>query len=299
MGNYIAFEIPNTETSYTYALIQRSLEQSANYSGLVTQSILNNTYYDETGTSSHWYRMRFYDDTNEIYTSYSDPFQVEDEFYCTPREVASFMGRPTFTDSTNPTRYEVEQIIKDMCDQVDEKTHNTWRKTRVTNETHDVRIQDRYQGYGAYPYDYSTRIALYLKHRDIRPFVAGTNKIEVWDGTSWVDFITTYTEGRAQDYWINYERGIIYFVNHYPLRQRSNVRVTYDYGKTSVEGDIRMATIMLTAANIIGGKEDLNVVYPQSTMGSVLDTKDRWEKWIEQADKRLNKHEQIISPRYF
>jgi len=299
MGNYIAFQIPNTETSWTCALIEGSVEQSTNYSLLTSQNITNNTYFDENGTSFTWYRIRFYDGGNLVYSSYSDPFQSTDEFYCTPREVASFMGRPAFTDTTNPTRYEVEQIIKDVCDQVDEKTHNTWRKTRVTNETHDVRIQDRYQGYGAYPYDYSTRIALYLKHRDIRPFVSGTNKIEVWDGSTWVDFITTYTEGRAQDYWINYERGIIYFVNHYPLRQRSNVRVTYDYGKTSVEGDIRMATILLTAAYIIGGKEDLNVVYPQNVMGSVLDTKDRWEKWIEQADKRLNKHEQIISPRYF
>jgi len=299
MGNYINFTIPNTEASWNYAIIERSILQSASYSTLTSQIITNNTYYDENGTSSHWYRLRFFDSGNTVYSDYSDPFQADEEYYCTPRDVASFMGRAAFTDITNPTRYEVEQIISDMCDQVDEKTHNTWRKTRVTNETHDVRIQDRYQGYGAYPYDYSTRIALYLKHRDIRPFVSGTNKIEVWDGSTWIDFITTYTEGRSQDYWINAERGIIYFVNHYPLRQRSNVRVTYDYGKTSVDGDIRMATILLTAAYIIGGKEDLNIVYPQSTMGSVLDTKDRWEKWIEQADKRLLKHEQIISPRYF
>jgi len=98
-------------------------------------------------------------------------------------------------------------------------------------------------------------------------------------------YITTYNEGRAQDYWINYERGIIYFVNRYPLRQRSNVRVTYDYGETIVPHDIGMASIFLTAAEIIGGKEDLNVVYPQSTMGTVLDTRDRYEKWNEAADK--------------
>jgi hypothetical protein len=299
MGNYIAFEIPNTEASYTYVLIQRSLQQSAQYSALVTQTITNNTYFDETGTSDHWYRMRFYDDTNEIYTSYSDPFQSDDEYYCTSRDVASFMGRSPFTDSTNPTRYEVEEIIKDVCDEIDERTHDAWRKTLVTNETHDVRIQDRYQGYGAYPYDYSTRIALYLKHRDVRAFTSGTHKIEVWDGTNWVDFITTYTEGRAQDYWINYERGIIYFVNHYPLRQRSNVRVTYAYGKTEVHGDIRRAAILLTAAHIIGGKEDLNVVYPQSTMGTVLDTPNRWDKWMKEAEDRLKRQEQFLTTRYY
>ena len=299
MGNYITFDIPNTETSWTYALIERSVLQSANYSVLTSQVITNNTYFDETGTTSSWYRIRFYDDGNVVYSDYTDPFQSTDEFYCTPRQVASFMGRPAFTDSTNPTRYEVEDIIADVCDDIDKSTHRAWRRTRITNEYHDVRIQDRYQGYGAYPYDYSTRIALYLTRQNIRAFVSGTHKIEVWDGTNWVDFIATYTEGRAQDYWINMERGIIYFVNRYPLRQRSNVRVTYDYGETEVPHDISMASVFLTAAEIVGGKEDLSTVFPQSTMGSVLDTKDRWEKWTEAAEKTIAKYRRIVSPRYF
>jgi len=298
MGNYIAFAIPNTETSWNYAIIERSLQQSTAYSELTSQVITNNTYYDASGISTHWYRIRFFDDGNAIYSSYSNPFQSDNEYYCTPREVASFMGRAPFTDSTNPTRFEVEEIIDGVCDEIDERTHQAWRKTRITEEYHDVRIQDRYQGYGAYPYDYSTRISLLLKHRHIRPFVSGTHKIEVWDGDSWVDYITQYTEGRAQDYWINYERGIIYFVNRYPLRQRSNVRISYDYGYTNVEGDIKMAAKLLTAAYIVGGKEDLSIVYPQSTM-SVLDTRERWEKWIESAEERLKRHEVFLSPRYF
>jgi hypothetical protein len=299
MGNYITFEQPNTETSWSYTLIERSIEQSASYSQLTSQLITNNTFFDESGTSSHWYRLRFFDAGNVIYSSYTDPFQATNEYYCTPRQVASFMGRPQFSDSTNPTRYEVEDIISGVCDNIDTITRHAWRKKRISNEYHDVRIQDRYQGYGAYPYDYSTRIALLLKHRNVRTFTSGTHKIEVWDGTSWVDFIATYTEGRAQDYWINYERGIIYFVNRYPLRQRSNVRVTYDFGESIVPGDICNAAILLTAAFIIGGKEDLNVVYPQNTMGSVLDTRDRWEKWTEKAQKMLDKHTNIIGTRYF
>lgn len=299
MGNYIAFAVPSTEASWTYALIERSLEQSVNYSALTSQVITNNTYYDENGTSSHWYRIRFHDDGNSVYSAYSDPFQADDELYCTPREVASFMGRGTFTDATNPTRFEVEDLIADVCDEIDKETHHAWRRVRVSNEYHDVRIQDRYMGYANYPYDYSTRIALYLKHRSIRTFVSGTTKIEYWDGNSWVDFVATYTEGRAKDYWINYERGIIYFVNRYPLRQRANVRVTYDYGESAVPRDIKRAAILLTASYIAGGKEDLNVVYPSSTMGSVLEPRERWEKWQEEAEQLLKKRTEILSTRYF
>jgi len=295
--NYISWDIPNTETSFNYALIDRSLEQSANYSGLVSQVISNNTYFDMTG-ASHWYRLRFQDATNNVYSDYTAPFQTDGEYYCTPREVASFMGRSQFDDTTNPTRFEVEDLIAEVCDEIERITHDAWRKVRVNNEYYDVRIQDRYQGYGAYPYDYSTRISLHAKHRNIRTFTSGITKIEVWNGTIWKDFITSYIEGRANDYWINYERGIVYFVNNYPLRQRSQVRLTYDFGQTEVPGDIKRACILMTAASILG-KEDLNIVYPSSTMGNVLDPNSRWEKWNEMAQEILKRRTVIWSTRNY
>lgn len=299
MGNYITFAMPNTEASWTHAIIERSLLQSTSYSGLTSQAITNNTYYDENGSTSHWYRVRFFDDGNTVYSDWTAPFQSDDIYYCTPREVASFMGRTNFTDSTNPTRFEVEDIIDTVTKEIEKYTTHAWRKLRVSNEYHDVRLQDRYGGYGRYSYDYSTRIVAYLKNRNLRAFTSGVTKIEVWDGSSWVDFVTTYTEGRANDYWINYERGIIYFVNRYPLWNRSNVRLTYDYGETTIPPDIKRAAILLVASYIIGGKEDINIVYPASTMGSVLDPRERWEKWREEAYKLLQRYKEVVGMRYF
>ena len=300
MGNYITFEQPNTEASWTHAIIERSLLQSTNYSELTSQIITNNTFYDENGLSTHWYRLRFFDDGNTVYSAYTDPFQSDNEYYCTAREVASFMGRTPFNDTTNPTRFEVEDIIADVCDEIDKTTHHAWRKTRVTNEYYNVRIQDRYASYrGVYPYDYATRVQLSLKHRSVHAFISGTTKIEVWNGNTWEDFITTYTEGRAQDYWVDYTKGVIYFVNRYPLWSKANVRITYDYGETIVPGDIKKAAVMMSAAQIVGGKEDLNVVYPASTMGSVLEPRDRWEKWTERAQKILDKRTEILGMRYY
>ncbi len=298
--NYIAWDIPNTESSFTYALIEYSQQQSANFTGLTSQSITNNTFFDASGSlSSYWYKLRFFDDTNKIYSSYTDSFQTDDEYYCTARDVASFMGRTQFTDSTNPTRFEVEDIISEICDEIDKVTHHAWRKVRVSNEYYNVRIQDRYASYrGAYPYDYATRVQLSLKHRSIHSFIPGTTKIEVWNGNLWEDFVVSYTEGRAQDYWIDYNRGVIYFVNKYPLWSKANVRITYDYGESIVPGDIKKAAVMMSAAQILA-KEDLNVVYPASTMGSVLEPRERWEKWNEMAQKILEKRTEILGMRYY
>ncbi len=299
MGNYINFDIPNTETSWNYVIIERSVLQSASYSELTSQVITNNTFYDETGTSTHWYKMRFYDSGSAVYSDYTNPFQAEDEYYCTAREVASFIGVTSYTDTTNPTRFEVEDIIADVCDSIDKITHHAWRKVRVTNEYYNIRIQDRLWEYrGAYPYDYSTRISVALKHRSIRAFVSGTTKIEVWDGSNWTDFVTTYTEGRNQDWWADYERGILYFVSRYPLWQKANARITYDYGEIICPGDIKRAAIMMSSSQILA-KQDLNVVYPQNTMGTVLNTSERWEKWNEMAMKLLERRIEILGMRYY
>jgi len=295
MGNYITVQIPSSETSWDYINIQRATTQSGTYTGLTSQLIANNTYFDPTGESTHWYKIRFYDSENIIYSSYSDLFQVDEEYYCTPREVASYIGFDNFTDDTVPTRYEVEDIISRVCDEINQRTHHAWRATRVTDEYYNVRIDDRFKGYHHFPYDYSTRIALYLKHRQIRDFTSGTHKIEYWNGSDWVDFVADYTEGRDEDYWVNYERGIIYFVNRYPLHRRANVRVTYDYGDTSVPGDIRRASIMLSAAEILQ-RQDITIAYPQNTV-SVLP--NRWDNWQKEADKVLRRREEILSPRMY
>lgn len=297
MGNYITFRIPSSETSWNYALIDRSLQQSAQFSGLTSQVITNNTFYDNSGTTAHWYRMRFFDSGNSVYSDYTDPFQVDGEYYCTPREVASFMGLDNFTDSTNPTRYEVEEIISRICDRIDEETHDSWRKNRVTDEYYNVKVEDRYIGWSTYPYDYSSRISLYLKHRNIRSFTSGTHKIEYWDGSSWVDFVANYTEGRDKDYWIDYQRGIIWFVNRYPLRVRSNVRVTYDWGNSSIPGDIREAAILLTASDLYS-KQDIGIIYPQSTLNFPTH-REKKESLEEKAKKILRKHEVFLSPRMY
>jgi len=297
MGNYLTVKKPSSETSWNYILVERALCETSGFSALTSQLITNNTYYDPEGTSSHWYKIRFHDSGNDLYSTYSDAFQADKEYYCTPREVASFMGFDNFDDSTTPTRYEVEDIISIICDEIDRITHHAWREVRVTDEYYDVKVEDRYLGWANYPYDYSSRIALYLKHRKIRSFISGTHKIEYWAGSSWVDFVTDYTEGRNSDYWIDYNRGIIYFVNRYPLRIRQNVRVTYDYGETIVPGDIRRAAILLSAAELLQ-RQDIAIVYPSGTI-NVLSPQERWEKWAREAKKTLRRRTEILSPRSY
>ena len=52
--------------------------------------------------------------------------------------------------------------------------------------------------------------------------------MEVWDGTQYEDWLTTKTEGRNEDYWLDYEKGVLYLrtTRYTPI---SGVRISYRF----------------------------------------------------------------------
>jgi len=163
--------------------------------------------------------------------------------YCTSLEVAQFMwanGGADFSTSTKPTKAVVDAFINRMEDMIDDLTRHAWRKVSVANEYHDYYgITKRIIGY---PRGRLPCRCVYLNHRMIRAFVSGTNKIEIWNSDEWKDLVLEangYTEGREDDYWINYEEGVIYFHDEEPMLGKDTVRVTYDYGDTIIPGGIK------------------------------------------------------------
>lgn len=137
-----------------------------------------------------------------------------------------------------------------MEDYIDKKTGHAWRTVTVTNEYHDIPEQyDRHVG---------RRISLY--HRTITTLASGTDKIEVWDGSSWVEWVANKTEGRESDYWVDYEEGIIYLMAAFTFHKKKAVRVTYRYGESSVPDDIKHACALLVAAQIISSDDRSNML---------------------------------------
>uniref|UniRef100_A0A6H2A3L5 Uncharacterized protein n=1 Tax=viral metagenome TaxID=1070528 RepID=A0A6H2A3L5_9ZZZZ len=213
--------------------------------------------------------------------------------YTTAIKVASLLRlikqsdqtRLVFNTTTDPTLAEVENFINEAEDYIDRETHHAWRAVQVTNEHYDVGV----------PYWrwYRREIPVHLKHRKIRTFVSGTDKIEIWDGSSWVDLISGgYTEGRSNDFWIDYERGIIYFINKKPLYQQSGVRVSYKYGDASVPGDIQEACTKLAAMKILEN-EDYKIVLPEGISQYAILSKV--ESWKKDVDKFLANRREILT----
>ncbi len=206
--------------------------------------------------------------------------------YCTAANISSFIGLPTFTTLTTPTLTEVNEIIASVSDEIDQFTHHAWRTIRVTDEYYSApEWTPMVDGLG----DWSDRSRLYLMHRKIHnPMI----KLECFDGNTWIDFVASYIEGRASDFWLDYDRGIIHFANRYPLRRRHSVKVTYDYGDSSVPSDIKNACVMLCCYQLLQS-DDRSVLLPEGTSNISPTTKS--ELWYNRAYKLLARHVDLIS----
>lgn len=76
MAILLRWSVPNsTDTGYDQTHIERANSENGSYSEIATQAITDNTYNDEDGSSSNWYKIRFKNTTSGNYTDYSDPLQ--------------------------------------------------------------------------------------------------------------------------------------------------------------------------------------------------------------------------------
>ena len=218
--------------------------------------------------------------------------------YCTSLEIAEFLqvnDGADFSTSTKPKKTTVEAAINRVEDIIDGIIQHSWRAISITNEYHDYLIPSfaHRRPFGWVRGRQPDR-GIYLKHRAIRSFVSGTNKIEIWTGSTWVDLALDangYIEGRSDDFWIDYEGGVIYFIDETPAIGKKTCRITYDYGETSVDGDIKEICILLTAITLLSS-EDRSVFVVEGMDNLGLDSKAT--SWKEQADKLLERRKEGI-----
>lgn len=192
-------------------------------------------------------------DANDNYEIETESFYVVDNLYTTPQKVSGFMrlvnqttqARLVFTDDTDPSLSDVESSIIQAMDRIDGETNHAWRAVQVTNEYYNIPCNIS----GVRRREY----AIHLRHRKINTLVSGTDKIEIWDGSEWIDLVLDangYTEGRGDDYWLDYEQGVVYIVNRRPWAREKGIRVSYKYGDVAVPGDIAQACTKLVAIDL-------------------------------------------------
>lgn len=204
--------------------------------------------------------------------------------YCSAQDVADFLGVTTFSSSTTPTKTQVESFIEMNEDYIDNETMHTWREKTVTDEYHHI---------DKLTYNRREGIVIWLNHRKIRTFSSSDgDKLEVWDGSDWTDYLTDKTEGRNNDFWVDYNDGVIFLntiLSSY-LPRYFDLRVTYRFGETSVKGDIKKACILLTARDVLM-QDDRSILLPEGT--SNISLLNKAEQWKIKADEIIFSNKEI------
>ncbi|MEE9215665.1 MAG: hypothetical protein V3U54_12995 [Thermodesulfobacteriota bacterium] len=221
--------------------------------------------------------------------------------YCLPRDVSSLLRlvekdkRIVFSAKSHPSRKDVERWILEAERWIDEETGQAWRTTIVTEETHsNLRHNRRHYTRHGIP-RHSSAVIVYLEKRNIFDLSkAAGDKLEVWNGASYIDLVDTGTPGvgpRDGDYWVDLRAGRIELYTGEAQRGRGTIRVTYRHGRLTVPSDIHEAAKKLTAVNFLVG-EDYIHLFPDNPQAIQQEVKA--EAFRVRVAQIINRYKELI-----
>lgn len=120
MAVILRWNIPDTsECDFDTTYIYRSSSENGTYSEITNQDISDNTYCDEDGSTSSWYKVRFYDSDTSTFSAYSDPLQGGTHLgYCSISEIRSISSLSTCdisdTDLYNLAKRAIAMLNSDI-----------------------------------------------------------------------------------------------------------------------------------------------------------------------------------------
>jgi hypothetical protein len=186
--------------------------------------------------------------------------------YCAQDNVSDFLQVGALGSGTTPTDTQVDSFINMAEERIDQLTDHAWHTSRAKTVTEERgRIQRVMTD------SVNDRGRIQLKHYPILDMVDGTDKLYIWDGGDYVEYINiktgddTITSVSGKDYWIDKERGIIYLNSYNQFNLLSDAPsgvtsyVTYRYATAATPADIKLATIYF-AASTIAMNDDLNLM---------------------------------------
>lgn len=211
--------------------------------------------------------------------------------YCTVNDVYRILQKNKPGEDTGtgkPGKGTVQDWVLQAEDVIDRYTGHAWRERKVVEEYPD----------GSRTRNLERFFKFWLSHRSIRTLDSAQDVVDVWTGDDFEDYLTTRTKGRAEDFYVNRSRGVLYIRvtllrSLFNLADREDlVRVTYRYGEQNVPAAITRATALLAAAGVKSGTiESLSV--PQGQGADKVNVTDQVKRWRQHASKILGPHVEV------
>lgn len=295
MGVLIYADPPSADSSWDRWIVKRASSKTGSYSainGATGQVIANLTYYDETGSSSSWYKILYYDTSSSASSDSGFPFRGQDINYTTVLNVQYFLALPTLSDTTTPNFQTVLAMIARAEDEIDQRTGHSWR-TRYSKTVSGADYTQDYEYYDVkYEYEEYSGIPIYLLHRKIKTLdTAELDSLQLFDGSSWTEFIGVKTEDRTGDYWVDYDNGVIYLKTYSGYRGAKRLKIRYRYGEASVNKMVEDIATKMVAVQILMGPDMRGVTLSGGETG--ISHSDRIKIWKDEIDMKISQLTEI------
>jgi hypothetical protein len=246
-------------------------------------------------------------------SGYEAPFDNENltPTYCTVGQVSRMLGHDStsgeyFSDTTGaddiddtfPWADDIKEAILESEQVIDDRIRTSYRPIRVVNEYHTITELWRW----------GSGIGVPLNHKYVLPLRKSLgDSVQVFNydkGDTYTEALDSWSEGRGNDFWVNYEEGIIYFYEKWPWQWEKGIKITYRYRLNStpvydesgttvttvishVPRSVQRACRYLTAAHLI---------FQQDTTQFIIDGTDR-VALQKKAEWWENKAWEILKPR--
>lgn len=187
--------------------------------------------------------------------------------YTTAAKVWAYLQRgDTLGTASIPSQTTVEMYINWAESEIERRTNRAYQAVTESNEIHTMKFPSR-----SYFGHYIHKPYIVLNHAPVRTLTAATDYLYVWNGSSWVDWVATKTEGRGNDYWVDTENGYIFFNKGYNLLDYpDNVKVTYRWGGTTVPKWCEELATMMAAVRVLEFDRD-RVISAEGGSGDAVD----------------------------
>lgn len=163
--------------------------------------------------------------------------------YIQATDVSELLQIETFSTETSPTLNQVEKIIERKEGRINQRLNHAWGT--LTQTESDLYLNVTFV-------DPRNGVRFDLPNYDVKPFdVSEGDKIEVWNGSEYIEFLSAETAGRDKDYWVDSKLGVLYIRNIVQQYTKRPIRVTYRYGTTVIPKSIEELALYLTAIDVL------------------------------------------------
>lgn len=210
--------------------------------------------------------------------------------YASPDELRSFLSLAIvrFTHSTTPSVTDAEKLLRRAEDRIDYRTKRSWRFNVVTDELMDY-----------------NRHGICLRRKDIIELYSAY----IWTGNAWQSLI----EGRDQDYFLEPERGMVYFARLFILpalyapvgryswwwgygEYKMNVKMNYSWGRDP-ETDPQFQEVKELALKLAAVDFYTNLDFTTLAVSGAdrVDFATKIAQWREDVESKLSELESIFT----